>query len=369
MTRSALILLSWCLAALPGCQGQPAMPAVTPSSAVAAAPGGLVLGIRGQAPAARRVAAFAAQVATFDVALTRLETEQTVFTMNGVPAKDGLSRLTAHSLEPGHYRITIAAKDAEGRLLNDGGAPEVFYPEGLEVRPNQLVGSQDEPIVCQVTLRPSLAGVTGSAIDLGFEFQDGAVEGFGHNAKTDPAGSDAQGAVTFTQAELANSVGEQVLYTAWLQPTAGGATYMGPATCTLSTSDPSNMNAYTLTVTLTDTTVDPPVAREVKLFFFGTLQTPKLNSIADFGVQPVMQHTLAMFAKGTVKFQRTADPKGGKADRYVLKTTGPSPTLVDLVVGDTLAQGDADALLGMILTVPSATGGDPTVIRLERLSQ
>ncbi|MNS34440.1 hypothetical protein D3C72_665660 [compost metagenome] len=231
------------------------------------------------------------------------------------------------------------------------------------------MGSQDAPLVCAVTLRPSLAGVTGSAIDLGFDLQDGAVEVYGQSAKTDPAGSDAQGAVTFTQAELANSVGEQVLYTAWLQPKAGGGTYLGPATCTLSSSDPSNMNAYTLTVRLTDTTVDPPVAREIKLFFFGTLQNPKLNSLVDLGVQPVMQQPLAMFARGTVKFQRTADPKGANADRYVLKTTGASPTLVDLVVGDTLAKGDADALLGMILTVPSTTGGDPTVIRLERLSQ
>jgi hypothetical protein len=364
-----LLFVSWCLAALPGCAVQPALPERTPPAAVVAAPGGLVLGIRGHAPAARRVAAFAAQVAAFDVALTRLETNETVFTMTGIPAEDGLSRLTAHGLEPGRYRIAIAAKDAAGHLLNAGGAPEVFYPEGLEVRPNQFVGSQDDPLVCQVTLRPSLAGVAGSAIDLGFELQNGAIEVYGHNAKTDPAGSDAQGAVTFTQAELANSVGERVLYTAWLQPTAGGGTYLGPATCSLSSSDPSNMNAYTLTVSLTDTTVDPPVAREVKLFFFGTLQTPKLNSLVDFGVLPVMQQPLTMFAKGTVKFQRTADPKGANADRYVLKTAGETPTLVDLVVGDTLAKGDADALLGMILTVPSATGGDPTVIRLERLSQ
>jgi hypothetical protein len=364
-----LLFLSWWLAALPGCAVQPAIPELTPASAAVAAPGGLVLGIRGHAPAARRVAAFAAQVATFDVALTRLETGETTFSMTGLPAKDGLSRLTAHSLEPGRYRIAIAARDAEGHLLNAGGAPEVFFPEGLEVRPNHVVGSQDDPLVCQVTLRPSLAGVTGSAIDLGFDLQDGAVELYGQNAKTDPAGSDAQGAVTFTQAELANSVGEQVLYTAWLQPTAGGSTYMGPATCSLSTSDPSNMNAHTLTITLTDTTAAPPVAREVKLFFFGTQQNPKLNSLVDFGVLPVMQQPLTMFAKGTVKFRRTADPKGANADRYVLKTAGDSPTLVDLVVGDTLAQGDADALLGMILTVPSTTGGDPTVIRLERLSQ
>ena len=361
MKRHVLLSILIGLTTLHACAAAP-----PPSAVEAGRTGGVIhLGVQGHAPE-RRVQAFNAQVASYDVTLTRLESGEAFEYRGAAPGADGMLHLTCGNLPEGRYTVRVAAFDAQAQCLNASGGADTFYPQGLELKAWQSLGSQDAPIVCAVALRPSLTGVTGSAIDLALALQNGELTPFFGTEPPQKAprpNSEASG--VFDAGPLAASVGQ--LYPAWRATEDGGA-YMGPATLTSTTDDPDNPDAPTLTWTITDTAASPPSTRTVKFLCLNDPRGPFLSGEIDDGHHPVHRRWLKLEETQPVSFRRTADPQGTAATRYRLSSSRPA--IYDLFIGPSLAEGRPEALLGLTMHLPSDTAKGPsTVIHLERLSR